>query len=434
MDPSTGAVLALAQSPPFNPNDPATARPENRKNRNITDVYEPGSTFKALFLGLLLDLKKASPGETIYCEQGAWTVAGRTIHDHEREGTLTVPEILKVSSNIGVAKLSQRLGDAEFHEGLRRFGIGQMTGVDLPGESRGLLPAPERWSKVTPMTVSYGQGVSVTALQLTAAVAAIANGGVRMKPYVVEAVLDESGREIERIAPAEAGRAISAAAASTLREWMIGVVHDKKGTGAPAAACGYTVAGKTGTAWKANPITGGYDTHRIWASFVGFAPARAPRIVLLVAVDEPSKGSLYGGTIAGPAFAEICRRVLPYLGVAPDREPVAEVEPEPARSRAAKRAPVKEKPSKDDGAPEEMQAGRMPDLLGVTMREALLRLERSGVGVTARLEGSGFAAEQQPPPGTPLVAGSVCRIFFSPAQRLAQGETADSSAGTERRL
>jgi cell division protein FtsI (penicillin-binding protein 3) len=434
MDPSTGAVMALAQAPPFNPNDPATARPENRKNRAVVDVYEPGSTFKALFMGLLLDLKKTSPGETVYCEQGSWTVAGRTIHDHEREGTLTVPEGLKVSSNIGVAKLSQRLSDAEFYEGLRRYGIGQTTGVDLPGESRGLLPAPERWSKITPMTISYGQGVSVTALQLTAAIAAIANGGMRMKPYVVEAVLDENGREIQRTEPAQMGRAISAAAASTLREWMIGVVHDKKGTGTGASACGYTVAGKTGTAWKVNPLTGGYDTRRIWASFVGFAPAHAPRIALLVAVDEPSKGSLYGGTVAAPAFAEICRRVLPYLGVAPDRDPVAEDEPKPVRAPVAKKAPAKGKKSEVEGAPEPMAAGLMPDLQGVTMREALLRLERTGVGVSARLEGSGFAAEQVPPPGTPLAAGTVCRVFFSPAQQLARGESADSGNGTERRL
>ncbi len=411
MDPATGAVLAMAQSPAFNPNDIASARPENRKNRNVVDIYEPGSTLKALFLSVLLDKEKARPGETVFCEQGNWRVHGRTIHDHERYGTLSIGEILKVSSNIGVAKLSQRLTPSEFYEGLLAFGLGQPTGIDLPGESRGLMLPPERWSGITGMTMAYGHGVSVTTLQLVSAVSALANGGVRMAPYIVEAVLDERGEEIERHTPAPLGRAVSERVAAKIRDFMIDVVHDKEGTGTGAGKSGYTVAGKTGTAWKPNPVTGGYDTSRIWASFVGFAPAKAPRIVALVALDEPSKGSRYGGVVAAPAFGEICGRVLPYLGVPPDREPVAKEEPKKPVKQSAKGKGTKAPPEEEKRLAE---AGVMPDLEGMTMREALLRLERTGVSVTAELEGSGFAARQSPAPGSVLAPGAVCRVTFAP--------------------
>jgi len=401
VDPATGEVLALAQVPLFNPNAVQDSRPEDRKVKAVVDVYEPGSTLKAPFLGLLFDQGLARPSDVVFCENGSWTVHGRTIHDTHPHGWLSVADVLAVSSNIGVAKLSEKLSPQAFYEGLGRFGIGTPTGVELGGESGGILPTPRTWSKMTAKTVSYGQGVSATAVQVVSALAAVANGGVRMRPRLVRAVLDESGREVDRLEPEVAGRALSADAAATLVRLMERVVSEKEGTGARAAVPGYTVAGKTGTSWKPDPAGGGYLRDKIVASFAGFVPSRAPRVALLVAVDEPSQGSRYGGMVAAPAFREMAGRILGYLQVPPDAgageaPSVAAQEPRPRRG--------------EGGTP----GGSMPDVQGLTMREALRRLEASGMDIRLSLLGSGVAASQDPAPGTVLAGGQACSIVFRP--------------------
>lgn len=407
LDPATGGILALAENPPFNPNAIAASHADSRKIRATTDVYEPGSTFKALFLGILLDQHIVRPQDRVFCENGAWTVHGKTIHDTHPHGSLTIGEVLKVSSNIGVAKLSERISPEAFYEGLQRFGIGVTTEVDLPGESRGILPPTKSWAKITAKTISFGQGVSATALQVASAMGAIANGGLRMKPHIVASVLDEGGVEVRRIEPAAAGRALSAEAAAQVVEMMESVVQGEGGTAPQAIVPGYTVAGKTGTAWKANPNGRGYLRSAIVASFVGFVPSRAPRFVLLMAVDEPTQGSRYGGTIAGPAFREAARRILAYLQVPP--EPGAAVAKEEPKAGPE---PVEELAI---APPEEQQgAGAMPDLRGLPMREALRRLQGTGVPVRLTLAGSGVAESQDPLPGTALEAGRACRITFRP--------------------
>lgn len=399
MEPRSGEILALAQVPGFNPNAVADSTAEDRKVEAVVDVYEPGSTFKALFLGILLDAGLARPEDLVFCENGRWPTHDRVIHDHAPHGWLTVADVLKVSSNIGVAKLSERLSEQAFYDGLRAFGIGEPTGVELAGESRGILPPPSRWSKVTAKTMAYGQGVSATALQVATAVATVANGGLRPAPHLVRSVLDPDGRAMKEETPRGAGRAISTAAAAVLTRLMERVVQEDEGTGGRAAIPGYTVAGKTGTSWKPDPHGRGYLRDKVVASFAGFVPSRAPRLVGLVAVDEPTRGSRYGGSVAAPAFAAMCRRTLAYLQVPPEEDADAAVA---VRSR---------RPERDEA---EAAQGTMPDVSGLTMREALRRLEASGASIRLGLLGSGVAASQDPAPGTPLRADQACRIVFKP--------------------
>ncbi|MEW6487801.1 MAG: penicillin-binding protein [Thermodesulfobacteriota bacterium] len=415
MDPSTGEILALAQVPLFNPNAVAESRPEDRKISAVVDVYEPGSTLKAPFLGILFDQGLARPSDAVFCENGKWSVHGRTIGDTQPHGWLTVADVLKVSSNIGVAKLSEKLTPHALHEALGRFGLGAPTRVELGGESGGILPAPSGWSKITPKTIAYGQGISATAVQVTSAFAALANEGVRMRPRLVRAVLDETGREAERLQPEAAGRALGSAAAATLVGLLERTVVAEGGTGANAAVPGYTVAGKTGTSWKPDLVRGGYLRDKVVASFAGFVPSRAPRLVLLVAVDEPSQGSRYGGMVAAPAFAQMARRILGYLQVPPEEAP------EPGARAVARSSPPVPRPGTDAAGrtpgphrPEGSAPGLMPDVHGLTMREVLRRLEAAGVGLRLSLLGSGVAATQEPTPGTPLDGGQACRIVFRP--------------------
>ncbi|HSH68958.1 MAG TPA: penicillin-binding protein 2, partial [Deferrisomatales bacterium] len=308
MEPASGEILALAQVPLFNPNSLGDSRPDDRKVVAAVDVYEPGSTVKALFLGLLLDRGAATARELVFCENGEWRIHGHTIHDHHPHGWLSVADVLKVSSNIGVSKLSDKISPQALYDGLRGFGLGEATAVELPGESRGILPPVAEWSKMTPRTAVYGQGISATGIQMVAAFAAVANGGVRMQPRLVRAVVDETGRPVQRFAAQAAGRALSAETAAALTRLLERVVSAEEGTGAEAAVPGYRVAGKTGTSWKPDPVRGGYQRQKVVASFAGFVPSRRPDLAILVAVDEPTKGLRYGGSVAAPAFREIARR------------------------------------------------------------------------------------------------------------------------------
>ncbi len=401
MDPATGEVLAMAQSPRFNPNAYGAVSAEVRKNKAVVDVFEPGSTLKSIFMAVALDQGKISAKDSVFCENGSWKVHGHVIHDHVPHATLSMADVLKVSSNIGVAKLSQKLSDSELYNGYRDFGLGNLVGIELNGESRGILHTPSQWSKIDPMTIAYGQGISVTALQLTSALAALGNGGVRMRPYLVRSVLDETGREIERTEPEVLGRAVSEKSAATILRWMERVVHEEGGTAPLAAGSGYTVAGKTGTAWK--PEKGGYNHRKVVSSFMGIAPARDPKLAILIAVDEPTKGSRYGGIVAAPAFREIVRRILNKKGVPPDRALVAAKKPPKRVSRTA--------PRKDAGI-DSVTSGSMPELAGLTMRETLRRLERVGMALRLDLQGSGFAGRQQPKVGTVLTEGMLCTVEF----------------------
>jgi cell division protein FtsI (penicillin-binding protein 3)/stage V sporulation protein D (sporulation-specific penicillin-binding protein) len=312
LDPRTGGILALAVEPGFDANDfPEVANEdeERLRNRAVTDAYEPGSTFKIVTVGGVLETNLVSPG-TKFRLPYKIPVADRVIHDAEPRGTqtMTVAEILSRSSNVGVVTLAQQLQRDGITEWIRRFGFGRKTGIDFPGESRGIVLPPDKWSGSTIGNVPIGQGIAVTPVQMAAAYGAIANDGVWLQPHLVDR-LEKS----DRVEP-ESRRVLSEATSHELTKMLRGVVRE--GSGTTAQIPGYRVAGKTGTAAKPEP-TGGYSDSRYVASFVGFAPASRPRLVVLVAVDEP-RGAIWGGVVAGPAFAEIAQFVLQYLEVPPD--------------------------------------------------------------------------------------------------------------------
>jgi cell division protein FtsI (penicillin-binding protein 3) len=318
MNPNNGEILALANWPKFNPNSAVSAPAEARMNRAVSAIYEPGSTFKLITLAAAFDQNVTRPDEIFDCENGSVIVAGHRIHDHKPFGLLTVSEILAKSSDVGAIKVAMRLGAPKFYDYIRAFGFGSPTGVDMPGESRGLLHRLEHWTPISIGAVSMGQEVGVTPIQLIAAVSAIANGGTLYRPHVVAEL--RRGQEVlpgeGPLAPVEPRSAINPQTAATLRRLMEGVVL-KGGTGTLARLDGWTSAGKTGSAQKIDPNTGRYSPTQLIASFTGFAPINDPAITILVSLDSPV-GPHEGGMVAAPVFKRVAEQVLTYLDVPRD--------------------------------------------------------------------------------------------------------------------
>jgi cell division protein FtsI/penicillin-binding protein 2 len=310
MDPYTGAVLAMAVAPGFNANRFATTRADRRRNRAVTDTYEPGSTFKLVTIAAALEEGLVSPGSSFRLEPSIH-VADRVIHEAHTRGTeqMTVRSIVERSSNIGTITIAQQLGEGRLADWIDRFGFGHATGIDFPGESSGLALPPDEWSGSTIGTVPIGHGIAVTPVQMARAYAAIANGGVLVTPHLVGAI---DGSAVKR---KRGKRVVSRGVSNQMLSMLRGVVLE--GTGTEAAIPGYTVAGKTGTAAKIDPDTGRYSHSKYVASFVGMVPATKPRLVIMVMVDEPL-GAYYGGEVAAPAFKQIARFNLQHLEVPPD--------------------------------------------------------------------------------------------------------------------
>jgi cell division protein FtsI (penicillin-binding protein 3) len=317
MNPNTGAILALANWPKFNPNAANVAPAEARMNRAVTALYEPGSTFKLITLAAAFDQGITHPEEVFDCENGAVYVAGHRIRDHKPFGLLRVSDILAQSSDVGAIKIALRLGAPKFYDYIRAFGFGQPTGVDMPGESKGILRRLDNWSAISIGSISMGQEVGVTPIQLINAVSAIANGGLLRKPRVVEELKrgDQRLPAEGLLAPSEPKRVIRPETAATLRRLMEGVVLN--GTGKLAHLDGWTAAGKTGSAQKIDPATGRYSHTQLIASFTGFAPISNPAVTILVSLDSPV-GQHEGGQVAAPVFKRIAEQVLPYLDVPRD--------------------------------------------------------------------------------------------------------------------
>jgi cell division protein FtsI (penicillin-binding protein 3) len=316
LDPVTGGVLAMATYPSFDPNH-FGRYPESRwRNRAIMDVYEPGSTFKIITAAAALESGLVRPEDEFDCEMGGITLLGIRIRDHKPFGRLTFAEVIAKSSNVGVMKAALLMGGERLYNTIHDFGFGRLTGIDLPGESPGILHPLESWRPLAKAYISFGQGISVTPLQLAAAVNAVANEGTLLKPHVVAAV----GRGGERTAkyplPPVAGKPIGPVAARELKALLEGVVTG--GTGKSAAVAGYRVAGKTGTAQI--PVAGGYSRSGYLPSFVGFAPSDRPKLVGVVAVAEPKGFAYHGGQVAAPIFGAVARQVLLYMGVRPERQ------------------------------------------------------------------------------------------------------------------
>ena len=406
MEPDSGQVLAMANYPTFNPNNFAKYGSAAHRNRAISDSFEPGSTFKIFLVASALENRAIRPGDSFDCENGRYSLSGRTIHDTHSYGTLSVQQILKYSSNIGAAKIGSRLGSERLYAALSGFGFGEKSDIDLPGETTGMLRPQAKWYGIDLATISFGQGVTATALQITAAVAAVANGGNLMKPYLVDRITDDSGVVLKQFTPQLKRRVISAETAKIVAHMLEGVVNEG-GTGTNAAVEGYRVAGKTGTAQKVDPATRGYSARKRTASFVGFVPLENPRLVILVVVDEPQT-SPYGGVVAAPAFSAIAQQTLCYLKVPPERS--ARKMPEPVGAKSA----LKPEPeSAEGGVVEGSEAGSMPNFRGMSMRQVLRVMEKRSLNV--KLQGSGRAVSQSPPPGSRINTQDQVWVRFVPS-------------------
>lgn len=405
MEPETGKVLAMANYPTFNPNSFAKYPQAALRNRAIADGFEPGSTFKIFLIAAALEKRVVRAGDYFDCENGSYKMGGRTIHDTHKYGSLSIADILKYSSNIGSAKIGSRLGPEGLYNALTSFGFGEKSEIDLPGETSGMLRHQSKWYGIDLATIAFGQGVTTSALQLTTAVSAVANGGNLMKPYLVERITDDSGVVLQQFSPQVKRRVISPQTAKTVARMLEGVT-DEGGTGTSASVDGYRVAGKTGTAQKADPVTRGYSDKRT-ASFVGFVPLEKPRLTILVVIDEP-KTSSYGGVVAAPAFSAIAQQTLCYLKVPLEKsvkkKPEAEQEKKPEEA---------EQEAVEGGTIEGTEAGSMPNFRGMSMRQVLRVMETRGLNV--KLEGSGRAVEQNPPPGSPITTQDKVWVRFVPS-------------------
>jgi cell division protein FtsI/penicillin-binding protein 2 len=318
MNPDTGEILAMANRPTFDPNEPGKAKPEQRFNNAVAGIFEPGSTFKAVTCAGAINSRLVSPNTEIWCENGAWKYGGKTLSDHHPYGMLSVSQIIEMSSNIGAAKLAIQLGEERFHNLVRSFGFGQQTGIALPGEARGIFRPRATWSSISITRMAMGQEVSATPLQVTTATSAIANGGRLMMPKLIKDIRDDSGAILTSYAPQEIRRVITQSTAAKVRDALIKVTG-KKGTASRARIPGFNVAGKTGTAQKYEPD--GRPSHsRHVTSFVGFVPAEKPAFCLLVVFDEAQVAHAddVGGKVAAPVFRTIAEKALAYLGVEPD--------------------------------------------------------------------------------------------------------------------
>jgi cell division protein FtsI (penicillin-binding protein 3) len=317
-DPHTGEILALANRPTFNPNGFAHVPPEALQNRAISDVYEPGSVFKVVTISSALEEKLTNPNEVIDCQNGSIVVGGMKIHDHEKLGLLSVAQVLARSSDVGAIKIGMRLGPARFDRYIRAYGFGSATGIELPGETRGLAKPVRKWSKVSIGAISMGQEIGVTPLQVTAMVSTIANNGVWSAPRLVSGITPpNSGPQSMVFRPTIQRRVISAATAAEMKTMMEGVVLS--GTGRRAILDGYTSAGKTGTAQKLDPKTHRYSSTKYVGSFIGFAPAGNPAITIAVIIDS-AVGLHQGGQVAAPVFQRVAQQVLEYLHVPHDAQ------------------------------------------------------------------------------------------------------------------
>jgi len=439
MDPNNGAILALANWPQFNPNSASQALAEARMNRAVSALYEPGSTFKLITLAAAFDENEIRPEQVFDCENGAVYVAGHRIRDHKRFGLLTVSDILAQSSDVGAIKIALRLGAPKFYQYIRGFGFGALTGIDLPGESKGLARRLENWTPISIGSISMGQEIGVTPIQLVRAVSAIANGGLLYRPYVVKELgRDDQVLPQDRPASLESGesrRVIRPETAATLRRLMEGVVLN--GTGKLARLDGWTAAGKTGSAQKIDPATGRYSPSQLIASFTGFAPINNPAICILVSLDSPV-GLHEGGQVAAPAFKRIAEQVLSYLNVARDvplqpgllnasyrqgraGDSVSLEDFTPVDFSGQPDAPPAESnqevANEQTAAAPEMSMGldeandvSVPDFTGKTMREVTAMCLH--LGMEPVLLGSGVAANQTPLPGTKAKGGARVTVQF----------------------
>jgi cell division protein FtsI/penicillin-binding protein 2 len=421
MDPHTGEILALANAPAFDPNEPGNEPPEVRTNWALQNIYEPGSTFKVVAYSAALEKGLVQPDDKIDCQNGSITVAGRLIHDGHAYGVLTIADALAKSSNVGAIKLGLLVGNDSMYDFARRLGFGSRTGVDLPGESAGIFRPVGRWQPSSIGSIAIGQEVGVTPLQMATAYSVIANGGTWVKPHVVREMRSADGSIVFQARP-ESRSALKPETVEKLRGMMEGVTLH--GTARKAQVEGYTAAGKTGTAQKIDPKTHKYSTTKYIGSFVGFAPVNNPAVVIIVVIDEP-RGAYHGGDVAAPVFREIAEQILPELSVTPDVETKTQLiaedrKPSPQeiqdeQQRAASLPTIARNFSNGSRevvfAPATRRGALMPDLRGQSVRDVMRMCSQLGLNLEAK--GEGKATRQYPAAGAELSSGQTVRVEFA---------------------
>lgn len=414
LDPKNGEVLALGNRPTYDPNHPVEDARQTT-NLAVQAAYEPGSTLKAITVAAALETGSIRENETFFCEKGRWQYTPRNvIHDTKSTEWLTVSEILAVSSNICTTKIADRLGKQTLSKWVRRFHFGERPGVQLPGATPGLLAPPEKWSDIQMANISFGQGMSASPLQVTAAFAALAAGGLYHDPTIVSRVLDASGATLWEHRP-DGERLVRAQVARAVLRMLEDVVHTPLGTGKNAVVDGYRVAGKTSTAQKAT--SKGYADGLYYSSFIGTLPARDPRVVILVSVDAP-EGAHYGNDVAAPSFARLGAQIMTHLGV-PRDDGAAPPPPRPITVAAAALpaelgalAEVDAEPDLPGHAPARPRVTTgLPDFTGLTLAQAIDVAGRASVEL--RAVGTGVAVLQDIQPG-PVESGQAVRVFFEP--------------------
>jgi cell division protein FtsI (penicillin-binding protein 3) len=427
MDPRTGEILALANAPSFDPNQPTGVSAESRSNGALQSIYEPGSTFKIVAYSAAIEKGLVKPEDKIDCQMGQITVAGRLIHDHHPFGVLTVADALAQSSNVGAIKLGLLVGNESMYEFMRRLGFGSRTGIDLAGESPGILRPLNRWQPSSIGSLAMGQEVGVTPLQMATAYSVLANDGQLVKPHLVRELRSPDGIVLYQAKP-EMRRALKPETVVALRSMLEGVTL--RGTARKAQLDGYSAAGKTGTAQKIDPKTHAYSATKYIGSFVGFAPVSNPAVVIIVVIDEP-RGAYHGGDVAAPVFRQIAEQILPDLSVLPDVElkPGTElIAQAPIPSSQRVKAAQQQNEEREATLPTVTarnfsgQASEvvfavatkngvlMPDLRGQSVRDVARMCAQLGLRLEAR--GDGRALRQMPEPGAELDSGQAVRVDF----------------------
>jgi cell division protein FtsI (penicillin-binding protein 3) len=417
--PQTGEILALANWPSYNPNDYRLSDAGQRRNRALTDRFEPGSTMKMFTLAAGLSAGVITPTQQLYCEKGRMPVDNVVIRDTHPAEWLSITQILAVSSNICAAKIGLGLGGTKLYDAFRRFGFGSATELPVPGESDGiLLPRSRPWVQVETAAASFGQGISVTNLQLAMGVAALANGGELMMPILVKKVTTATGEVVREAVPKVRLQAVPKAVARTMTELLVAVTEGE-GTGVAAAIDGFQVAGKTATAQRIDPTTGRYSPDNFISSFVGIAPARNPALVIAVTLDEPMIDHA-GGAVAAPTFRRIADFSLKYLGLVPHGVKPADLaelsrSADPARATQAilRQATGKPPTIQETRAAANGKGLRVPDMTGWPAREVMRKVAE--LGMVPKITGSGLVARQSPQPGQPVAAGQELLIELEPA-------------------
>jgi cell division protein FtsI (penicillin-binding protein 3) len=404
MNPHTGEILAMANEPTFNPNTYRDFDDDDRRNRAVQDLYEPGSTFKVVTASAAIE-EKLMPLDTIIDVSGGQIhIGSRVVHDTHNYGALSFTDVIVKSSNVGAIKIGMKLGTERLSDYVARYGFGKSVSPDFPGESPGIVWSPEKWTDSALASVSMGYQIGVTPLQMVAAVSAVANGGEYVEPRVLRAVYRDDRRFA--VQPKIVRRTISADTAAAMTEIMEGVVE--RGTGRAAQIPGYTIAGKTGTAAKL--VNGHYSASDWNASFVGFVPSRNPALAIIVVTDSPHTKGHTGGIVSAPVFKRIAEESLRYLGIGETINPATPVlvarRDGPEHTQTSDRDVQEPVVSfVNDGPP-----GTVPDLHGLSARDALRTLVK--LGMNARVSGDGFVVSQVPAAGSAIESDGVCRLVL----------------------